>query len=148
SKTKVTLGVVPTGTGNALAVSLGYTDLIDAAFRITKGVQRPLKVLQVTVDPAAEGGGGAARTMYSFCVVSWGLHCNNVSSSESLRFLGSFRFLLAAMKNVLLLRQYMGTLKLWGAQRYEPAPTPADTYSLKPVTENLDAGGWLTLEGG
>ncbi|KAJ3055995.1 hypothetical protein HK097_008484 [Rhizophlyctis rosea] len=99
------LGVIPAGTGNAIATTLSITTPAQAAFRIiTARSIIPLKVTSVHIGPAVADAKGIKWTdstadveippvvKYSVVVVSWGLHAQIVRQSESLRALGNQRF--------------------------------------------------------
>ncbi|KAJ3043162.1 hypothetical protein HDV00_005778 [Rhizophlyctis rosea] len=137
---KITLGIVPAGSGNAIATTLGITTPEYAAFHIIKGHQTvALKVASVHVGQATVEGSrirwaGATDNellppilKYSLVVVSWGLHAQIVRQSESLRMLGNKRFKVAAYAQIALNQQYPGVLYLQDAQILDRAPSNAST---------------------
>jgi diacylglycerol kinase family enzyme len=101
---RVHLSIIPCGSGNALACSLGIYSVDDALNYIHNHRSwKPLKLSRVLIqDPT----GHVISQIYSFCVVSWGFHASIVKYSESLRFLGSIRFLLIAIYLLLLLKTF------------------------------------------
>ncbi|KAI8806461.1 ATP-NAD kinase-like domain-containing protein [Cladochytrium replicatum] len=122
------LGVVPCGSGNALATSLGVFSAEEGIRRILSGTSRPLNVASVHVtDAPQEDEAGcvpvlspeeANRTLvaHTFCVVSWGLHAQIVKISELFRFMGPRRFFYVAVTLNQLCRQYPGSLYLFGGK--------------------------------
>ncbi|KAJ1966551.1 hypothetical protein IWQ62_002401 [Dispira parvispora] len=155
----------PVWSGNALATALDLGTAEQAMLRYTnpqvvnEPVCRPLRTMQVTLPPAAtlrsdtpssdmESDPFQQNTVQSFCVVSWGFHCNNVSSSEWLRFLGPSRFLLAGLKNLVLLRDYYGHVDLGCAKRFQPSDQADTPLSGEFVPLTPESGlNTVTLEG-
>jgi len=96
-----TLSLVPCGTGNALATSLGITSIPIGISRffgistVSRVEQKTLPVVKVTIQEE-----GAEKVIWSAVVCSWGLHASLVADSdtpEMRRLYGPKRF------NVLLL---------------------------------------------
>ncbi|KAJ3277993.1 hypothetical protein HK104_002752 [Borealophlyctis nickersoniae] len=123
---KLCLGIIPAGTGNALATTLNITSAEDGAFRIIKGSTRvPLNVSSVHVGKVGPDGPQWGNDsfppvlMYSAIVVSWGLHAQIVKQSEILRLLGNRRFKLAALANIIFFHHYKGRLYLHNASQHE-----------------------------
>ncbi|RKP40132.1 ATP-NAD kinase-like domain-containing protein [Dimargaris cristalligena] len=136
----VWLGVVPLGSGNALAASLGFTDVDQAIHRYTNPTiqthpcLQPFHLIETKVPADAVSLDGTRvpppppdTLRQSFCVLSWGFHCSNVADSEWLRWLGPSRFSIIGFKNLLTLRDYHGTVRLEGARRFYPSPTATTT---------------------
>ncbi|KND03613.1 uncharacterized protein SPPG_01089 [Spizellomyces punctatus DAOM BR117] len=110
---KVPIAVIPAGTGNALATSLKLSSPEEATERLINYKQTvPLKISSVHIGPSTLDECPDEVLMYSFCVVSWGLHAQIVRQSETLRMLGRKRFQVAAMMNIALMHQYRGQLYL------------------------------------
>ncbi|KAJ1569054.1 nuA3 HAT complex component nto1 [Cladochytrium tenue] len=111
---RVLLGIIPCGTGNALATTLGIKNEDEGIERVLAGrFDTPLGIQTVHVAPPTSDPVAVRSShpvAHSFCVVSWGLHAQIVARSESLRALGNRRFLLVALFNVFFLRQYWGRL--------------------------------------
>ncbi|KAF8953266.1 hypothetical protein BGZ46_003253 [Entomortierella lignicola] len=114
---KVEFSIVPAGTGNAIATSLNILNAQDAVSRFLAGNSVPLQVIKVSKrHPDSQSW---AVQLYSVVVNSFGLHCATVQDAEALRFLGNERFKIAALKNIILLKQYEGSVDLFGPiQRY------------------------------
>ncbi|KAJ3194105.1 hypothetical protein HK101_003493 [Irineochytrium annulatum] len=114
----VRLGIIPAGTGNALATSAQLDTVEDAIERILSGNCKPMKINSVSISPLSTGVDDSLPVSswpkeilaYSFCVVSWGLHAQIVKQSETLRMLGNSRFKYAAMLNIVFQHQYAGRL--------------------------------------
>ncbi|KAI1318432.1 hypothetical protein EDD11_006516 [Mortierella claussenii] len=121
---RIEFSVVPTGTGNAIATSLGITTAQEAVDRFLAGISSPLRVIQVsTQDQSSSSSPYPSSWMprvYSVVVNSFGLHCATVSDADGFRFLGNERFKIAALKNVVFLKHYQAQLDLYGTvQRYD-----------------------------
>jgi diacylglycerol kinase family enzyme len=79
-KDKVSIGVIPAGTGNTVAYDLGILNDIDAAARrIVSNKGRLLDVVQC--QPAAEG----AEPVYSINIVGWALPASILKGYEAMR---------------------------------------------------------------
>ncbi|KAG0367974.1 ATP-NAD kinase-like domain-containing protein [Gamsiella multidivaricata] len=122
---KIELSVVPTGTGNAIATSLGVTTVQEAIERFQAGAVIPLRVVKVSTRPQESNDQPAAANgwkthVYTVVVNSFGLHCATVHDAEGYRGLGNLRFKIAALKNIFLLKQYEARLDFYGpVQRYD-----------------------------
>jgi diacylglycerol kinase (ATP) len=91
----IPLGMIPAGTGNSLASSLGIRDVSGAVQRILTGSTRPLDVVRV------EAGG---ETDYCLNLIGWAAgHAIN-ATAERLRWLGNPRYAAAALWHVLMAR--------------------------------------------
>ncbi|TPX70629.1 hypothetical protein SpCBS45565_g01559 [Spizellomyces sp. 'palustris'] len=124
---KIPIAVIPAGTGNALATSLKMTSPEEATARLINYTQTvPLKISSVHIGLSTLDECPDEVLMYSFCVVSWGLHAQIVRQSEMLRVLGRKRFQVAAMMNIALMHQYRGQLYLLD-------PTELSQTDAKPV---------------
>ncbi len=101
---KLSLGIIPGGTGNGLSKSLLQLyeetyDPLNAAFLIAKDKQQSLDLIQVIQNN---------KRYYSFLSLAWGLISDVDIESEKLRFLGSLRFDLYALFLICFLRTYKG----------------------------------------
>ncbi|KAI8617578.1 ATP-NAD kinase-like domain-containing protein [Chytriomyces sp. MP71] len=121
------IAIVPNGSGNALAISLGidgiehslrilekYLSIVNADGDIPKSLVSPLRVASFAVAPPPISRHLDAWPLpqtYIFCVVSYGLHAQIVKQSELLRFLGNKRFQYVAWANIAFLSQYWA--RLW-----------------------------------
>ncbi|KAJ3404263.1 Sphingosine kinase 2 [Chytridiales sp. JEL 0842] len=136
SSIRVVFGVVPCGSGNAVAVSMGISDVNDAIKRIVDYAEKvsrlgeepvnysnlqPLLASSVHVAPPPTRNPESPQDdvewptesplKYSNVVVSWGLHAQIVKQSEMLRsYMGNERFRYAAQWNIINLHQYLGSL--------------------------------------
>ena len=87
----VQLWIIPCGSGNSLAMSVGVYSPEDGVKRfLNKNLIRPKKLIIHTVSMSFEGG--FTFLDYSVCVISFGFHTQIVRQSEWLRFLGAIRF--------------------------------------------------------
>jgi diacylglycerol kinase (ATP) len=87
----VPLGVIPAGTGNSLAISLGIRDVSHAIERILAGTARPLDAIRV------QTGG---QTHYCLNLIGWAAgHAIN-ATAQRLRWLGRSRYAAAALLHV------------------------------------------------
>ncbi|KAL1914694.1 uncharacterized protein VTP21DRAFT_8105 [Calcarisporiella thermophila] len=112
------IGIIPTGTGNALALSLDLTTVASACARILRGRTRPLLAMH------AECPG--RWSTWAFMVVSFGFHCQVVWLGDRLRWLfGRKSYLVAGRIQFLLYRRYVGDLSLAGVRQLAKAPSGA-----------------------
>ena len=88
--------VVPTGSGNGFAASIGALDAETAAWGIFRNARRPLDVCSVVQDP----WNGADRK-FMFLTLTFGFISDLDLDTESLRFLGQARFTLGAVYQML-----------------------------------------------
>ncbi|KAG0329452.1 hypothetical protein BGZ99_001838 [Dissophora globulifera] len=128
---RVEFSIIPAGTGNAIATSLGITTVQEALERFLAGNSTPMRAIQVstptpTVAAAAESSEAASNRktweprLYTVVVNSFGLHCATVYDAEDFRILGNTRFKISALKNVVMLKQYDARIELFGAvQKYD-----------------------------
>ncbi|KAF9116097.1 hypothetical protein BGX27_004895 [Mortierella sp. AM989] len=124
-KPKIEFSIIPAGTGNAIATSLGVVSVQGALDRFLTGNSIPLQVIRVSkrsqgaVSSHSNSQDWEAQ-VYTVVVNSFGLHCATVQDAEGLRFLGNDRFRIAALKNILMLKQYEGRIDFYGSfQRYD-----------------------------
>merc|ERR1712136_374571 len=89
---KTPLGVVPGGSGNALAASIVYAStghistenlLSDSLFEIARGLTRDMSLMHVQLRE---------KSFYSFLNIGWGFVADVDIESERYRFLGTARF--------------------------------------------------------
>ena len=104
----VPIGVVPAGSGNALAKQLTYSagepfDPVSAALLITRAGVKPVDLAAV-----AHAGG---QTTWSFLALLYGLPADIDLESEACRCFGSARFDIYAALRMVALRTYTGTLR-------------------------------------
>jgi YegS/Rv2252/BmrU family lipid kinase len=92
----VPLGIIPGGTGNSLAQHLGILDPVMAVKKIIAGDVAGLDVAQVTSESGID---------YSINIVGWGAAVDINRTAERLRWLGSARYSLAALWEILRARR-------------------------------------------
>ena len=88
---------VPCGSGNALAASTGLWDVPTAVHAALKGIIAPLDIASV-IQPAE--GKGPSR-FFSFLSFTYGMISSLDIGTEHLRFLGSFRFTVGAIHQLI-----------------------------------------------
>ncbi|KAG0040155.1 hypothetical protein BGZ82_004814 [Podila clonocystis] len=131
---KIEFSVVPTGTGNSIATSLGIKSVKGAVDRYLSGSTQALRVMAVSTrdehPPTAPSAPVSSPPspvpfqewnvqLYTVVVNSFGLHAATVYEAEGFRSLGNDRFKVSALKNIALLQQYPATLDFYGPiQRY------------------------------
>lgn len=96
---KTPVGIIPGGTGNALAESLEM-NVITSVLTAIKGYTRPIDLCRVTQG---------SQHYWSFLGIHWGYICDTDKESEHLRFLGDLRYTLYSLKLLSELREYEGT---------------------------------------
>ena len=99
------LGVIPGGTGNAVAIHLGLQDPLTAARRIIAGTTQPLDVAAVSMG---------AETVYCLNLVGWGCVVDITQTAERWRWLGPPRYALAALWHILCSRRRHARVALDG----------------------------------
>nr|XP_046171541.1 sphingosine kinase 2-like [Oncorhynchus gorbuscha] len=119
---KTPVGILPCGSGNALAGSInhhaGYDMclreplLLNCCFQLCRGGVKPMDLVSVTTSPAPSQSGrpGLPRRMFSFLSVAWGFVSDVDIESERYRGLGSARFTLGTLVRLASLRSYKGRL--------------------------------------
>ncbi|CAO3636901.1 unnamed protein product [Cunninghamella blakesleeana] len=138
------IGVIPSGSGNAFALSLGRNQLYsieDATLKIIHGNLKPFYLMDVDVGrvdyknnedqerQSEEDWSLQYKSIQSkekrrriFVVMSWGFHAQILSKSRYLRYImGNKRFSLVALFLAIFLKQYQGDLILKGSelQKYD-----------------------------
>ena len=97
----VPLGIIPAGTGNSLAEHLDCLDPLTAAKKSAAGNVVPLDVARITSEEGID---------HSINIVGWGAAVDVNRTAERLRWLGSVRYSLAALWEIL--RSRRRTLRL------------------------------------
>lgn len=97
---KKQIGIIPAGTGNSLASSLGFGPL-EAALAVAKGYTRPLDLWRVIQGD---------NIFWSFLGVHWGLLCDVDVESEKFRWLGDTRYDIYGLMYILEFHVYGGRL--------------------------------------
>ncbi|XP_078347012.1 sphingosine kinase 1-like isoform X2 [Oculina patagonica] len=108
----IPLGVIPTGSGNALCLSALHAtgepfDLTSAIFGVIRGNLLDLDICSV-VTPTEK--------LYAFLSVTWGMVSDVDIESEKYRCLGETRFLVGTIARIIGLRKYRGRLSYLPAE--------------------------------
>ncbi|KAJ8354877.1 hypothetical protein SKAU_G00224440 [Synaphobranchus kaupii] len=150
---KTPVGILPCGSGNALAGSInhyaGYDMclreplLLNCCFLLCRGGVRPMDLVSVTTSPASsQNGRPAPRRLFSFLSVAWGFVSDVDIESERYRGLGSARFTLGTLVRLASLRSYKGRLSYLPPSAVAPSPdgTPPPQKRLlsRSITEGLE----------
>ncbi|TSL82555.1 Sphingosine kinase 2 [Bagarius yarrelli] len=124
---KTPVGILPCGSGNALAGSInhyaGYDMclreplLINCCFLLCRGGVRPMDLVSVTTSPSSSSASSnqngqplPPKRLFSFLSVAWGFVSDVDIESERYRGLGSARFTLGTLVRLASLRSYKGRL--------------------------------------
>jgi diacylglycerol kinase (ATP) len=94
-RTTIPLGVIPAGTGNSLALSLGIGDVTTAVERIVAGHSRAIDVVRAVASGQAH---------YCLNVIGWAAGHSISAGAERLRWLGPSRYAAAALWQVFAAR--------------------------------------------
>jgi sphingosine kinase len=116
----VAFGIIPAGSGNGLAASLGILDPAVAAAAICKAVARPVDLAAVR-QRAADG---TVTTWWSILMMTWGLIADCDIGSEHLRMLGGARFTVAGVQRIGKMHQYPGRVAILPATADDAASPP------------------------
>ncbi|CAM9810188.1 unnamed protein product [Ascophyllum nodosum] len=157
---RISLGIMPTGTGNGLAKTLSEESgeeygVVGAAFLVAKGHTRPLDLA-----PTESG----EKKYLGFLNVGWGMISDIDMESEAYRWLGSVRFTIGTAVRIASLKYYTGRITFLPAENVEVGGEGKDgegggsgestvPFQMPPLTEPLHSansstrGGWTTVEG-
>ncbi|XP_032984890.1 sphingosine kinase 2 isoform X3 [Rhinolophus ferrumequinum] len=124
---KTPVGILPCGSGNALAgavnqhggfkPALGIDLLLNCSLLLCRGGSHPLDLLSVTL--------ASGSRCFSFLSVAWGFVSDVDIQSERFRALGSARFTLSTVLGLATLHTYRGRLSYLPATMEPASPTPA-----------------------
>lgn len=103
---RTVFGIIPGGSGNGLAASLGILDPAVAAAAICMGVSRPVDLTAVR----QYGDDGVVKVWWSILMLTWGLISDVDIGSENLRALGGARFTVAGLQRIAKLHSYAGRI--------------------------------------
>ncbi|CDH57606.1 hypothetical protein RO3G_16094 [Lichtheimia corymbifera JMRC:FSU:9682] len=107
------LGIIPSGSGNALSLSLQLQSIEHATLRIIKQNTQPLRLVDVQLPIEQK------RKLRIMVVMSWGFHAQLVSKARYLKpFVDNRRFSWVAMWLLYFLQHYAGELTMSQVQRY------------------------------
>ncbi|KYQ90810.1 sphingosine kinase [Tieghemostelium lacteum] len=98
---KINLALIPGGTGNGLACSIGLSDPMSAALAVVRGYSRPLDVSIISQGESK---------WCSILSLTWGIISDVDIESEKYRYLGPLRLQIGAAIRILMLRVYKGRL--------------------------------------
>lgn len=122
------LFVIPAGTGNSLALSVGITDQIRAISRLFTHKQedsKPLNLYEVNfprgsyiIDKKGRHLNVSSPILF-IVVASWAFHASLVADSdtEELRRYGLERFKMAAHQNLTRPQKYLGRVTVWRGEK-------------------------------
>jgi len=125
SNPRIALSVIPLGSGNAIATSLGHTTVLEALGCFLRSAGKDtilMRVMSVSTrqESSQESANNWKVQTHTLVVNSFGLHCSTVYDGDSLRFLGNDRFKVSALKNIAFLKQYAAGVDLQGpVQKYD-----------------------------
>ncbi|XP_004271131.1 sphingosine kinase 2 isoform X1 [Orcinus orca] len=124
---KTPVGILPCGSGNALAgavnqhggfePALGIDLLLNCSLLLCRGGSHPLDLLSVTL--------ASGSRCFSFLSVAWGFVSDVDIQSERFRALGSARFTLGTVLGLATLHTYRGRLSYLPATVEPASPAPA-----------------------
>jgi len=98
---KIPIGLITGGTGNAFMHDLDCLDPIQAVKRILKGNLRTIDIAEVITKE---------KKYYSFNIIAWGLANDAATMAEKLRMLGNVRYDIASIIEVLRGRKRIAKL--------------------------------------
>ncbi|CAL8465366.1 g4902 [Coccomyxa elongata] len=90
--------LVPSGSGNALSANCGLWSAVTAAHAVCKGKQRPIDIFSV-LQPQGQ-------CFYAFLSIYYGMMANLDRGTDHLRWMGSVRFTIGALLEVLQRKKY------------------------------------------
>ncbi|MCH7763942.1 MAG: diacylglycerol kinase family lipid kinase [Candidatus Marinimicrobia bacterium] len=99
------LGIIPGGTGNSFMRDLDCLDPVNAAKRIITNRRRPIDISKVNAN---------GETLYAFNIVGWGMPTEIIILAEKLRWLGSQRYNVASLIEIIAFRERLATLVIEG----------------------------------
>ncbi|KNC47610.1 sphingosine kinase 1 [Thecamonas trahens ATCC 50062] len=107
----VSLAVIPTGSGNALANSIGVLTAIDAAYTLVKGKPRRIDAMRLEQPEVGV-------SMHALVLFEWALVADVDYYSEQHRWMGDLRFDYEGLKRILKLDKYTADLSFAYSARY------------------------------
>eukprot|EP01102_Stenamoeba_stenopodia_P000824 TRINITY_DN10777_c0_g1_i1.p1 TRINITY_DN10777_c0_g1~~TRINITY_DN10777_c0_g1_i1.p1 ORF type:complete len:333 (+),score=75.08 TRINITY_DN10777_c0_g1_i1:88-1086(+) len=120
---KLPLGVIPAGSGNGLATSLGMRTVAQAVKSITEGVVRPIDLFNYTVGDGPKKIGCLS--------ITWGfVGDHDVLAENSLRWMGPLRLAVIPIYVIMRMKPYHGVI------HYLPVDAKSD-----------DESEWKSMEG-
>uniref|UniRef100_G3PCD5 sphingosine kinase n=1 Tax=Gasterosteus aculeatus TaxID=69293 RepID=G3PCD5_GASAC len=149
---KTPVGILPCGSGNALAGSLnhhaGYDMclreplLLNCCFLLCRGGVRPMDVISVTTSPppSINSRPASPRRLFSFLSVAWGFVSDVDIESERYRGLGSARFTLGTLVRIASLRSYKGRLSFLPPSSSDTSPDATPPLPRRPLSRSITEG--------
>ncbi|XP_049587062.1 sphingosine kinase 2 [Syngnathus scovelli] len=151
---KTPVGILPCGSGNALAGSINHHAgfdmclreplLLNCCFLLCRGGVRPMDLVSVTTSPPANNSraatGHGPRRLFSFLSVAWGFVSDVDIESERYRGLGSARFTLGTLVRIASLRSYKGRLSYLPPSSVAPSPDVTPPAPRRPLSRSITEG--------
>ncbi|XP_060774634.1 sphingosine kinase 1-like [Neoarius graeffei] len=123
------LGVLPGGSGNALAASIHYYSgskpvssedlLVSCGFMLCKGLVSRLDLTSVCM--------ASSQRLFSFLSLAWGFVADVDVESEKYRHVGAARFTMGTLVRLVSLRVYKGKLAYLPAEESQSPPSPVQS---------------------
>ncbi|XP_060936430.1 sphingosine kinase 2 [Limanda limanda] len=149
---KIPVGILPCGSGNALAGSINHNAgydmclreslLLNCCFLLCRGGVRPMDLVAVTTSPAPSNNSrtAAPRRLFSFLSVAWGFVSDVDIESERYRGLGSARFTLGTLVRIASLRSYKGRLSYLPPSVVTTSPDATPPPPRRPLSRSITEG--------
>ncbi|XP_076593242.1 sphingosine kinase 2 [Chaetodon auriga] len=149
---KTPVGILPCGSGNALAGSINHNAgydmclreplLLNCCFLLCRGGVRPMDVVSVTTSPPPSNNSrtAAPRRLFSFLSVAWGFVSDVDIESERYRGLGSARFTLGTLVRIASLRSYKGRLSYLPPSICTASPDVTPPPPRRPLSRSITEG--------
>ncbi|XP_052003031.1 sphingosine kinase 2-like [Xyrauchen texanus] len=154
---KTPVGILPCGSGNALAGSInhyaGYDMclreflLLNCCFLLCRGGVKPMDLVSITTSPIASSSSSnlnghppAPRRLFSFLSVAWGFVSDVDIESERYRGLGSARFTLGTLVRLASLRSYKGRLSYLPPAMFNLSPDTTPQPPRRPLSRSITEG--------
>ncbi|KAF5903960.1 sphingosine kinase 2, partial [Clarias magur] len=154
---KTPVGILPCGSGNALAGSVNHYAgfdmclreplLINCCFLLCRGGVRPMDLVSVTTSPSPSsassnqnGRPSTPKRLFSFLSVAWGFVSDVDIESERYRGLGSARFTLGTLVRLASLRSYKGRLSYLPPGGASSTPEVPSQTPHRPLSRSITEG--------
>ncbi|KAM9782979.1 sphingosine kinase 2 [Neosynchiropus ocellatus] len=149
---KTPVGILPCGSGNALAGSINHHAgfdmclreplLLNCCFLLCRGDVRPMDLVSVTTSPGPSSNSHPAgpRRLFSFLSVAWGFVSDVDIESERYRGLGSARFTLGTLVRIASLRSYKGRLSYLPPPVVTSSPDATPPPPRRPLSRSITEG--------
>ncbi|XP_061918463.1 sphingosine kinase 2 [Entelurus aequoreus] len=156
---KTPVGILPCGSGNALAGAINHNAgydmclreplLLNCCFLLCRGGVRPMDLVSVTTSPSSSSPSSnnnnnsraaAPRRVFSFLSVAWGFVSDVDIESERYRGLGSARFTLGTLVRIASLRSYKGRLSYLPPATVASSPDATPPPPRRPLSRSITEG--------